>query len=303
LTELALPPSDSIGRYASRPGYVLGALVLVILAAFASTGYSLATGPWQTDQEGHGPFIIAASLYFVWELRDRLAKAKYRPAPVLGWAALLCGLVLMYVGRSQSILWLETLALLPLLTGAVLMIGGWPVYRLLAFPILILFFAVPPPGWLLDALTLPLKAMISDWVTRLLYHLGYPIAQNGVVIMIGPYQLLVKDACAGMNSIFALSAIGIIYLYIMEYGSRTRNIILLLSIIPITVAANFLRVLVLVLVAFHYGSASVEGWIHDATGFALFIVAFAIIIMFDGVLSLLLAIARRLSGGRKQTMA
>jgi exosortase len=144
-----------------------------------------------------------------------------------------------------------------------------------------------------------LKAVISDWVTRLLYALGYPIAQNGVVIMIGPYQLLVKDACAGMNSIFALSAIGIIYLYIMEYSSRARNLILLLSIIPITVAANFLRVLTLVLVAFHQGSASVEGWIHDATGFALFIVAFAIIIIFDGLLSLGIAVSRRLRPRRQ----
>ena len=66
---------------------------------------------------------------------------------------------------------------------------------------------------MVDAATVPLKVLISDMVTNVLYAAGYPIAQNGVVIQIGPYQLLVQDACSGMNSIFALSAIGVFYVY------------------------------------------------------------------------------------------
>ena len=79
------------------------------------------------------------------------------------------------------------------------------------------------------------------------------------MIMIGPYQLLVKDACAGMNSIFALSAIGIFYVYAISSGSRFHNAILLLSILPITIAANFFRVLALVLIAYYGGVDAVEG--------------------------------------------
>jgi exosortase len=296
LTDQSLPRLISSASEPHNRGAVLIGLCLLILAAFIPTGVTLNAGPWQTEQEGHGPFLIAAAAWFALGKRGQFDPAMFRPAPVLGWIAILGGVVLLYVGRSQEILSIETLAALPILTGAILMVGGWPVFRILAFPIFLLFFAVPPPGWLLDAVTLPLKAWISDSVTRLLYAAGYPIAQNGVVIMIGPYQLLVKDACAGMNSIFALSAIGIIYVYIMRYGSWWRNIALLLAILPITVAANFLRVILLVLIAYHFGSSAVEGWVHDVTGVSLFAAAFAIIVLFDMLLAVGITLVHRIRG-------
>ena len=40
------------------------------------------------------------------------------------------------------------------------------------------------------------------------------------MIMIGSYQFLVKDACSGMNSIFALSAIGVFYAYAFRWEEK-----------------------------------------------------------------------------------
>src|SRR5260221_14746828 len=126
--------------------------------------------------------------------------------------------------------------------------------RALAFPIGFLFFTVPAPDWAIDAATLPLKVFISYLVTRVLYAAAYPIAQNGVMIMIGSYQVLVKDACSGMNSIFALSAIGVFYAYAFRWENKVRSLILLASIIPITIVANFIRVITLVLIAYYGGA-------------------------------------------------
>src|SRR5260370_6952274 len=109
---------------------------------------------------------------------------------------------------------------------------------ILAFPIGFLFFAIPAPDWMIDALTVPLKVFVSDIVTRFLYATGYPVAQNGVMIMIGSYQLLVKDTCSGMNSTFALSAIGVFYAYAFRWDEKIRSLILLAAIIPITILAN-----------------------------------------------------------------
>ena len=47
-------------------------LVVCFLAAYTPTIMSLIDGPWQTEQEGHGPLIIAASLWLLWQSRDRL---------------------------------------------------------------------------------------------------------------------------------------------------------------------------------------------------------------------------------------
>ena len=209
------------------------------------------------------------------------------PAPVVGWVILLLGLVLMFLARTQGVLTVEAFSAIPVIAGCVLLLAGWKLFRVLAFPIFFLFFAVPMPDWLVDTATVPLKVFISDVVTQALYAMGYPIAQNGVMIMIGSYQLLVKDACSGMNSIFALSAIGVFYVYAFRWDTKIRGLFLLAAIVPITILANFIRVLTLVLIAFYGGIDAVEGTLHDLTGIGLFVVAVLLMFLFDGFLGLL----------------
>jgi len=264
------------------------------LAAYTPTIRSLIDGPWQTEQEGHGPLIIAASAWLVWQSRQKLKTAVVAPAPVVGWSMLLFGLFTMFLARTQGVLTFEALSVLPVIVGCVLLLAGWPVLRILAFPIGFLFFAVPMPDWVIDAATVPLKVFISNVVTRVLYAAGYPVAQNGVMIMIGSYQVLVKDACSGMNSIFALSAIGVFYVYEFRWDTKIRSLILLAAIIPITIVANFIRVVVLVLIAYYGGVDLLEGTLHNFTGIALFVVAVALLFLFDGFLGLCFSLIRLL---------
>jgi exosortase B len=265
-------------------------------AAYIPTILRLIDGPWQTEQEGHGPLIIAGSLWLVWQSRRKLQAAAVRtsPAPVAGWITLLLGLALMFLARTQGVLTVETFSIIPVVSGCFLLVGGWSTLRALAFPIGFLLFAVPMPDWLIDAATVPLKVFISDVVTRSLYEAGYPIAQNGVIIMIGSYQLLVKDACSGMNSIFALSAIGVFYTYVFRWHEKIRSLLLLVAIVPITVGANFVRVITLVLIAYYGGVDLLEGALHDLTGIGLFVVAVILLFLFDAILGLFTVLARML---------
>jgi exosortase B len=256
------------------------------LAAYVPTFVQLARGPWQTEQEGHGPFILLASLWLVWSSRDRLKRARLQPAPITGWLVICLGLMMLFLARTQNLLSVEVLSELPVIAGCVLLLAGWDVFKILAFPIGFLIFTVPAPGWMVDGATVPLKVFISDLVTKLLYVGGYPVAQNGVVIMIGPYQLLMKDACAGMNSIFALSAIGMFYVYAFRSESKSRAIILLASIVPITILANFIRVMTLVLIAYYGGVELIDGVLHDLTGIALFVIALLLLFILDALLGL-----------------
>jgi exosortase len=205
----------------------------------------------------------------------------------------------MFLARTQGVLAIEVFSEIPVIAGCVLLLAGWPLLRILAFPILFLIFSVPAPDWMVDAATVPLKVFISDVVTRVLYAAGYPVAQNGVMIMIGSYQLLVKDACSGMNSIFALSAIGVFYVYAFRQDSKIRALLLLAAIVPITILANFIRVISLVLIAYYGGIDQVEGVLHDITGIALFIVAVVLMFLFDGFLSLGAIFTRRFRGQPK----
>jgi exosortase B len=261
-------------------------LVAVIVIAYTPTLIALAQGPWQTEQDGHGPLIIMAAVWLVWASRTKLKDAAISPAPVIGWLVLLAGLAVMVMARNQDIWFLEVASEIPVIAGCILLLAGWKVLQVLVIPIGFLIFSAPAPGWMVDAVTIPLKVLISDWVTNVLYAAGYPIAQNGVVIQIGPYQLWVQDACSGMNSIIALSAIGVFYVYAFRWQAKIRGLILLSLIVPITIAANFLRVISLVLIAYYGGVDKIEGVVHDLTGIALFIIAIGLMFLCEGLISM-----------------
>jgi exosortase B len=268
-------------------------LAVAVVVAYIPTFIALAQGPWQTEQEGHGPLIIAAAVWLVWQSRGKIRGATLSPAPITGWFVLLFGLVMMVLARNQEILSLEVASEIPVTAGCVLLLAGWSVLWMLTFPILFLIFSAPAPGWMVDGATIPLKVLISDLVTQVLYTAGYPIAQNGVVILIGPYQLLVQDACSGLNSIFALSAIGVFYVYAFRWHEKIRALILLSLIVPITIVANFIRVISLVLIAYYGGADKLNGALHDLTGIALFIVAVTLLFLCDGLLGLFSGFVRR----------
>src|ERR1700730_4775972 len=97
------------------------------LAAYFPTVKSLMDGPWQTEQEGHGPLIIAAAAWLVWQSREKLRTATVSPSPVWGWVVLLFGLVVLVLSRNQDIWFLEVASEIPVLAGCVLLLAGWNV--------------------------------------------------------------------------------------------------------------------------------------------------------------------------------
>jgi exosortase B len=193
--------------------------------------------------------------------------------------------VLMHVvGRTQGILLFEVFSQHLVLVGLVLLFLGRPALRLIWFPLFFLLFVVPLPGSVVAGITAPLKAAVSAVAASLLYHLGYPVARAGVILSIGPYQLLVADACAGLNSMFTLEALGLLYMNLMRYTSAVRNVVLAVLIIPIAFAANIVRVMILVLVTFHFGDEAGQGFVHGFAGLVLFIVGLTLILLTDKVL-------------------
>lgn len=246
--------------------------------------YGLYNGLWRSDEYAHGPIVLAVVAWLLWRDRAVLA-APARPAPVAGIAVLLAGLAAYVLGRGLDISILEVGALVPVLAGSVLAMRGWTVLRLLWFPLLFVVFMVPLPGIFVDALTGPLKQGVSQIAERLLYELGYPVGRNGVMLTVGQYQLLVADACSGLNSMFSLSALGLLYLYLMRRPSILHNAIVIASILPMAFAANIIRVLALVLVTYHFGDEAGQGFLHGAAGMVLVIAALALLLAVDGLLA------------------
>lgn len=260
-------------------------VLLGLLVLFVPTFYAFATGIWQDDEHAHGPIMLAAIVWLLWDRRGILMASPGQTATGPGFAMLIFGLLVYVAGRAFGISILEIGALIPILAGTLLVMRGWSALRAYWFMLLFAAYLVPLPGPFVDAVTGPLKQHVSVIAEQILYTLGYPIARNGVILTIGAYQLLVADACSGINSMFSLSAVGLLYLYLMRYTSWLHNGLILASLLPIAFSANIARVMFLVLITYHFGDAAGQGFLHGFSGMVLFVIALIVILLLDTVLT------------------
>jgi exosortase B len=243
---------------------------------------------WQTDDQAHGALILAVMVWLFWGLREQIAAVETRPAKALGWSLFGFGLLTYLVGQVFGISILEFGSQPIVVAGVLLLLRGPAAVRVAWFALFYFIFMIPLPDIIVDAVTGPLKRWISLIVVDLLYAVGYPIARNGVILEIGQYQMLVADACSGLHSMYSLSALGTLFMYIMNRTSRLHNAIMLASILPIAFVANIVRVIVLVLITYHFGDEAGQGFLHGAAGMVLMLVALLAFFSLDTLLARLL---------------
>ena len=262
----------------------LGVLAAGFLLLLVPTVMDLARQVWTSDEQGHGPIIGAVSLWLMWRRRQDVIGAPYRPANTAGIVLFVVALLLYALGRSQQIIQGEVVGIILAATALLLLLRGVQGLRAVAFPLFFLVFMVPLPGVLVQAMTIPLKTAVSYVAEALMHHAGYPIGRTGVILTVGPYQLLVADACAGLNSMFTLEALGLLYMNLMGYTSKLRNVLLAILVVPIAFVANVVRVLILILVTYHFGDEAGQGFVHTFAGMVLFGVGLVMMLVTDGLL-------------------
>jgi len=258
--------------------------MLGLAVIYVPTYIDLAHGLWRDEAHAHGPIILAVVSWLVWRQRAAFVGAPTRSATLAGSAALALGLAFYIIGRSQRVALFEVGSHIPVFAGTVLLLLGWRALARLWFPLVFLSFLVPLPGFVVESITGPHKNIVSQVVESVLYGLDYPIARTGVILSIGQYQLLVADACSGLNSIYSLAALGLLYLHLVASGNTARAALLLASIIPIALAANIVRVLILILITFHLGDETGQSFLHGFAGMTLFATALLLLLGFDAVL-------------------
>ncbi len=266
--------------------WVFGLLALGFVLMYGPAYLELSKTVWATDEQGHGPIILAVAAWLLYQQRHALAAVPVKPLPALGWPLLVFALLLYMLGRSQDIIMFAIGSQIILLIALLLLFSSLGGLKLVWFPLVFMLFMVPLPEALVAAVTAPLKSAVSAVSSNLLYALGYPVGRSGVIMTVGPYQLLVADACAGLNSMFTLEALGMLYMKLMGYTSPARNIALALLLVPTAFFANIVRVMILVLVTYHFGDEAGQGFVHGFAGMVLFIVALMFMLVLDKVLGL-----------------
>jgi exosortase B len=260
-------------------------LALGLLVLGLPTLVNVARDSWTGETGVHGPIVLATGIWlFTQRWGELLAIA--RPGRMGIAAPLIAVSLLTYtVSRGFDFLALEVLALGGVLLGLFYLSLGGEAVRRMWFPLVYLLFVVPIPGWVVDTLTGPMKSYVSQSATALLAKAGYPIVREGVTLYVAQYQLLVEDACAGLNSLISLTAISLFYIYVLHNASWRYALVLMLWIIPVALLANLIRVIILVLITYHFGNAAAQGFLHSTAGLVMFATALIGIFAVDRLMS------------------
>lgn len=264
------------GASSLRVNWPWAVLVLVMAAAYGPVLAELGRDWIRDSNYSHGFVLPFVSAYLLWRQRQHLATLPKRPVrlgvlPVLGAAALLI------VGAAGAEVFTQRVSFLLLLFASVLYLLGWAWLRATAFPIGFLFFAIPLPYVLYYSLTSPLQAISASCAVVGLKGIGVPVLAQGNILHLPNTTLEVAEACSGIRSIYAFMALGALLAYSMRVPFLGR-LLVFLSTIPLSVAANAFRVWSTSLGAYLVGPQVTKGLPHEMYG--LFVFSFALLLFF-----------------------
>ena len=260
------------------------ALILGLGALAIPTLAGLGRQVWSTEAGAHGPIVLAVG---TWLLVRGLGEVRplMRPGSLaLVLIGLLISLALYVFGRAFDFISLEVAGLYGAAVTLLYSRIGLKALASIAFPVLYLAFLVPPPGWLIDDITAPLKQFVSWAATAIVASAGIPISREGVTLYVGSYQLLVEDACSGMNSMVGLIAVSLLYIYLLRASTLRYAALLAAATIPIAVIGNIIRIITLILLTHFYGDEVAQGFLHETAGLFLFAVALVLVFLLDMLL-------------------
>jgi len=269
------------------PSTLVNLLPLIVGAAVMAGPTFLRLGQqvWSQEFGAHGPIVLATGAWLLWR-RIPAMTAEARPGH-LGFTALaiVLSLPLYIVGRAYDLISFEAagvygfgLAILHDRFGVRAMLRNW-------FPIFYLGLLLPVPGWMLDEFTAPLKLLVSAMSAGFVELIGIPIVREGVTMTVGPYQLLVEDACSGLNSLVGLISITLFYIYLLRDAGWRYSLFLTCLIIPVAIAANVLRIITLILLTYFFGDAVGQGFLHVTAGLFLFALSLLLMFLIDSIAS------------------
>jgi exosortase len=256
--------------------FTIGWITALLAACYGPIVVRLAAQWFDDPDMGHGFFVPVIAGYIAWSNRGKIAELAPKPnlwgLAVMVWAALQ-----LWVGTLGAELFLSRTSLVIAIIGAVLLLGGSAYLKIFSFPLFLLFFMVPIPSVIYNSLTFPLQMRASETAEWAIDFLGIPIIREGNVLELASQKLNVVEACSGIRSLLTLTFLSLVYGYFAEKRTWLR-VVLFFSTIPIAIAANAGRVTLTGIVS-EIKPELAEGLFHEAEGWVIFMVAFAILVV------------------------
>lgn len=237
-----MPASDARVKPGDRRDAVLGLCVVgAFLICYAAVVTSLVQ-QWRTnDVYAHGFIIPIISGYLIYERRRRIAETAVIPDRMWGSVVLGAGVMLLLLGQVGGLISVEQLSLLVSTFGAVLLLMGRRILRLVWMPLAYLLFMIPIWDTLTDRFQGTFQLLSADVAARLLQAFHIPVWHDGVYLHLPNVTLEVAEACSGVNFVIAILAVSIPQAYL---SLRSRRLCVLVAALSVIVAllTNGLRI-------------------------------------------------------------
>jgi exosortase len=276
-----MSPANDIPRKAPLPWVQVAWFAVLLIACYAPILRRLAM-QWNDDPDmGHGFFVPLVVGVIVWQRREDLAATEIRPN-WWGLLVVLFGAVQMILGVLGVELFTARTAFVVTVVGSVWFLGGTRLLRKLVFPLALLLLMVPIPAVVYNQLTFRLQLLASRLADGALEFLSIPVLREGNVLELTNMKLSVVEACSGIRSLLTLTFLSLVYGCFFEKRLWAR-VVLFLSTIPIAILANGSRVTVTGILS-QIKPELAEGFFHESTGWILFMISLAMLIVFHRIL-------------------
>ena len=266
-----------------RDGMVWPVVIVGLLGLLYAPVLKALVSQWWNDPDySHGFFIPAFSAYVLWRQRRRWLGAGIHPNN-FGPLVMIGGICLLFFGSLGAELFTSRLSLLVLGSGLILFLAGWKVFLAVSFPLGFLIFMIPIPAILYNEITFPLQLLASRLASSGLELMQVPVLRDGNVLVMSNYSLEVMEACSGIRSLMALLSLAVAYGFLAERRNWVRCV-LALWMVPSAIITNAIRIVIAGVSAHRFGPAAAEGFLHEFSGWLVFLAALVLLLVMHKIL-------------------
>jgi exosortase len=283
------PPLATVVGSWPRPYQIawLGTTAVVGVFVYALASY------WLDGVDTSDRLLIVLAAGWAWNrMRGGVAAIPTAPLPTLGLPLVALGCLVVappwfafaQIGAKPVLLWILYASALAAVGGLTLAQFGWRTLNAVRFPLFFVALALPIPS----RINVPIQGLLQDWTTTFAHQgflaWGFSSIREGFVLRLPHGDLGVVEACSGIRSVTALTAIAVFLAHLRGFG-LVRGILTVLLAVPIIVFVNGCRVFLTGMLQEYVGREAILGWKHEALGFALVFIGLGLIVLLTKLLA------------------
>lgn len=268
--------SEEMARRSFFP-VVQATVVVAVCVAFYSPIFPPLIKEWYEHENfSYGFLIPFIFLYLIWEERALFKENSINSSP---WGAIsfLSALLVGLGGKVLGEPFISRVSFVLAIASLVHLFWGWYCVKRLAFPLGFLLLMVPPPYVIVKEVSYYLRMSDAFIANHLVQAVGVPVYRDAYMLHLPNITLEVADVCSGIASLFAMLALGTVYVYYLPTRTSMKFAVLVGAFI-FPMIANLFRIFLVTVSVYYYGPVMLQAFFHHFTGTFTFLLSLVMLL-------------------------